>query len=230
MSSTADHSLAGVPTPGSPGAVLSAARNHQRAVVWGEAGLLASAVAWASMHEPVEGADAAVWWQGGNALPLAGDGVPEVAEFAVAEFATAVGLSTDAGRRLVGHALELAWRLPQLWALVQQGRVPVWRARRVAEATLALSPGAAGFVDRQVAAVVGRVSLPQLDHLIHEAQTRVDGLEREEENTNPDVADTRRVGVHTEQVSVTVPSRCPGSSTSPTPSTSTRRCVRGRSS
>ena len=111
MSQSADH-LAGVPVPGSPDAVLSAARNHQRAVVWGEAGLLAAAVEWASMHEPTHLAESASWWEAGHVLPLAGAGAPEIGEYAVAEFATALGLTTDAGRRLIGHALELAYRLP----------------------------------------------------------------------------------------------------------------------
>ena len=31
-----------------------------------------------------------------------------VAEFAITEFAAAIGVSTDAGKRYVGHALELA--------------------------------------------------------------------------------------------------------------------------
>ncbi len=202
MSTAADHD-AGVPVPGSPEAVLSAARNHRRAVVWGEAGLLASAVEWAAMHEPVDGVGG-VWWQGGNAIPLAGEGAPPIGEYAIGEFATAVGLTTDAGRRLIGHALELAWRLPALWALVQEGRVPVWRARRVAEQTVALSREAAGFVDRQVAAVTGRVSLTQLDHLVLEARIRCEGVEREDpENPSPEVPDTRQVAVHIDQVSFT---------------------------
>ena len=156
------------------------------------------------MHEPTDLGEAASWWEAGQVLPLAGAGAPEVCEFAVAEFATALGLTTDSGRRLIGHALELAHRLPRLWELVQEGRVPVWRARRVAEATMTLSRAGAGFVDRQVAAVTGRVSVPQLDALILEAKIRCDGVEREDpENPHPDVPDTRHVQVHTDQVSFT---------------------------
>ncbi len=108
-------------------------------------------------------------------VPLAGEGAPEIGEYAIAEFATALGVTTDAGRRLIGHGLEIAWRLPQLWKAVQAGRVPAWRAVRVAEATVTLSRAAAGFVDRQVAAVAGRVSLTQLEHLVLEAKIRVEG-------------------------------------------------------
>ncbi|MEZ5091594.1 hypothetical protein [Nocardioides sp.] len=85
---------------------------------------------WAGADEPTDLGGAASWWEAGQVLPLAGAGAPEIAEYAVAEFATALGLTTDSGRRLIGHALELAYRLPGLWGLVQEGRVPVWRARR----------------------------------------------------------------------------------------------------
>ena len=201
MSQSASN-LSGVPVPGSPESVLAAARHHQRAIVWGEAGLLAAAVEWAGMHQPSASGDTSYWWEGGNALPLAGAGAPEVAEYAVAELAAAVGITTDAGRRLVGHALELAHRLPRLWAQVQAGRVPVWRARRVAEATVALTAEAAGFVDAQVAAVVGRVGIAQLDRLVLEAQVRFEAAERPDPSDPcPTGPDRRRVELWTDQVS-----------------------------
>ena len=40
-------------------------------------------------------------------MPVAGEGAPLVAEFAITEYAAAIGVSTDAGKRYVGHALEL---------------------------------------------------------------------------------------------------------------------------
>ena len=39
-------------------------------------------------------------------MPVAGEGAPLVAEFSVTEFAAALGMSTDAGKRYVGHALD----------------------------------------------------------------------------------------------------------------------------
>ena len=39
---------------------------------------------------------------GDQGMPLAGEGAPLVAEFAVTEFAAAIGLSTDAGKSYVG--------------------------------------------------------------------------------------------------------------------------------
>ncbi len=167
----------------------------------GEAGLLSAAVEWAALHEPTDLGDAASWWLAGEAIPLAGDGTPEVAAWAVAEFAAAVGLTTDSGRRLIGHALELAWRLPTLWEQVQEGRVPAWRARRVADATMSLNRVAAGFVDRQVAAVAGKISLPQLDRLVTEAKVRHEAAERPDPSDPcPTGPETRRVDVRTDQV------------------------------
>src|SRR5699024_6026964 len=72
--------------------------------------------------------------------PIAGEGAPLVAEFCFAELGSVLGISTVAAKRLVGQALELRHRLPRLWALVQAGRVPAWRARTVAEATIHATP------------------------------------------------------------------------------------------
>ena len=55
-------------------------------------------------------------------MPVAGEGAPLVAEFSVTEFAAALGLSTDAGKRYVGHALELRYRLPRVWRRVHGRR------------------------------------------------------------------------------------------------------------
>ncbi len=55
--------------------------------------------------------------------------------------------SGGSGRRLVGEALELACRLPRIWARVRAGSLPAWRARRIAEETLALSAEAAEYVE-----------------------------------------------------------------------------------
>jgi len=101
-----------------------------------------------------------------------------VAEFCFAELGGVLGTSTVAAKRLVGHALELRHRLPRLWAQVQAGRVPAWRARAVAEATIHSTPAltleAAGFVDGQVAAVAGKVGPAQLDRLVAETIKRYD--------------------------------------------------------
>jgi hypothetical protein len=86
-----------------------------------------------SIHEP---ATDTLRGFGQTDLALAGPGAPTVADDAIPEFAATIGLSTEAGKRYLGEALELRYRLPRLWAWVQSGDLPAWKARLVArEAT-----------------------------------------------------------------------------------------------
>ena len=160
--------------------LLAAARAEQAVVRRAEANLLEWALCWAVLHPSTDGTagadDAAVFFDAAGVEPLAGDGCPGVAEFAVAEFGTELGISTTAAKRLIGHALELAHRLPRLWARVRAGEVDAWRARRVAEATIHAHPRltseAAGWVDAQVAPFAGRVGQAQVDRLVESAIER----------------------------------------------------------
>lgn len=111
---------------------------------------------------------------GEEPVVLAGDGTPTVAEFAVVEFAAALGLSTDAGRNLLAQALELAHRLRRVWARTISGEVPAWRARRIAEHTMSLPPDGAEWIDAQVAPVAGKVGPVVLERLVEEAILRFD--------------------------------------------------------
>src|SRR5262245_23712350 len=87
------------------GAVLAAARASRQAADREEARLLMLAVDWAGMHSVDSIEDAAMLvGYGDQGMALAGAGAPLVAEFAVTEFAAAIGLSTDAGKVYVGHA------------------------------------------------------------------------------------------------------------------------------
>src|SRR3954451_20237809 len=122
--------------------ILSVARDARREANAAEARVLAAAVEWAHLHLVEDLDDAAtVLVEGGRdtGIPIAGDGAPLVSEFAVCEFATALGLPAVSGRNLVGQALELAHRLPKTWARVQTGSLAPWRAPRIAEETLHLT-------------------------------------------------------------------------------------------
>ncbi len=186
-------------TPGSPEAVLASVRAARHAEQAATTQVLTDAVEWAGMHE-VPAGEGDTYLLYGQSIPLAGPGAPEIAEHAVAEFATVAEISTDAGRALIGQALELAYRLPETWKQVQALQVPAWIGRRVAQHTIALSKDAAGFVDRQVAAVAGKIGPVQLDRLITEARRRYmpDTLDEPTETYQPD---TRHVSVHGEDVS-----------------------------
>ncbi|HEX2894707.1 MAG TPA: HNH endonuclease [Marmoricola sp.] len=158
--------------------ILAVARGARAAANAAEAQVLASAVDWAHLHTVDDLDDAATWWSGTRAMgqdtgiPIAGEGAPLVSEFAVLEFATALGLPADAGRNLVGLALELAHRLLKVWARVQGGSLAPWRAKRIAENTLHLTAEAAAFVDAHVAPFAHKTGPAQTQRLVDEAIAR----------------------------------------------------------
>ena len=157
--------------------VLSAARRFRRDANTAETGVLEMAIEWARLHQVTDLDDAATWCSSrgeDTGIPIAGEGCPLVSEFAVAELATALGLTAGSGRNLIAQALELAYRLPKPWARVQTGSLAPWRARRIAEETLnaSLSAEAAAWVDAQVAPFAHKTGLAQTQRLVETAITR----------------------------------------------------------
>jgi hypothetical protein len=194
----------------SPAGVLSAIRERKAAEHRAAADQLVLAARWADLHPPESIHDVASFTVPGceHEEPIAGEGAPLVAEFCVAELGTVLGLSPTAAKKLIGHALELRHRLPRLWEQVHTGRVPAWRARSVAEATIHSSPAltaeAAGFVDAQVAAVAGRVGSAQLDRLVAETINRYDLATAADPTADPEdgylAVDPRHVTVNDQDV------------------------------
>ncbi|MEO5708949.1 MAG: hypothetical protein ABIQ59_03915 [Nocardioidaceae bacterium] len=139
MTSTADSPLDPRDLP--PGEVLSALSQARLAADREEARILALAVAWIDAH-PVNEDHPAVTFSASEGVAgetlsrtvvearLGGTGTPGVSEFAVEALAPALGLSYGAALTLVSEAVELCFRLPRLWALVQDGRLQAWKARR----------------------------------------------------------------------------------------------------
>ncbi len=203
----------------SAAAVLGYARASRAAMDRADADLLHAAVTWAEQHPPESVGLEATWPGTQGELSLAGEGAPEVAEFCIGEFAAAIGRSTDSGRILIAHAIELKCRLPRTQRRVESGGVAPWKARRIAEATLSLSAEAAAYVDAQVAGFAGKVGPAQLDRLVAEAIARFmpDRARQDAENA----ADGRHLKFHHQQVSFNGTTFVRASSTSPTPSTST---------
>ena len=156
------------------------------------------AVDYAALH-PAPGASEDDSLHGDQPLELAGAGAPGVSEFAVTELAAALGMSTEAGRRYLGAALELAHRLPQIWQRVLTGEVVAWRARRVAEQTIGLSEAGAAYVDAKVAARVDKIGPITLSHLVEEARLLA---EEPEEDATLDLQARRRATVDTRSAAV----------------------------
>ncbi|WP_166390462.1 HNH endonuclease signature motif containing protein [Nocardioides ochotonae] len=190
-----------LPDCDTPAAVLAFAQCRRAAVQRAEFDVLDAALAWAAMHPAESVSDAAStdgWIFAEVAVPLGGEGTPLVAEFAPMELGAALGMSTDSARALVGSALELAHRLPRTWKMMRAGVVPVWKGRRLAQLTLALPPDGADFVDRQLAAVVGKVGWAEIERLVDHARATFDpeGAEKRRRQA----ADGRRFDVRTRDV------------------------------
>ncbi len=154
--------------------VLTYARQRRAIAQAAEAELLVAATIWADLH-PAESIHDAAWMVPDyleSPLALAGSGAPLVAEFAVPELAAALGMSTDAGRALLGDALELKHRLPRHWGRITAGDLPAWKARRVASRTKNLTIEAAAHVDAQLAPYSHKVGLPTVERLCSEAIAR----------------------------------------------------------
>jgi hypothetical protein len=194
--------------PDDAASVLGFAREQRAAADLAERRLLEAAVQWAVMHpaetlDDAEGYASRVHLAGVDEQPLtlAGPGAPLVREFGVAEFAAAIGVGTEAGKRYVGHALELWYRLPRLWAAVSCGELAAWKGRRVAHETIghSLTAQAAAFVDAHVAPVAHKIRPAQLDRLVEEAVGRF--MPETAERRRREAADGRFFRVDHDQVS-----------------------------
>src|SRR4051794_18200385 len=183
-----------------PAAVLAYARAEKQAEDQAARNVMRAAARWAALHS----ADSLVgpvdeWHE--HALPLGGEGCPEVAEFAVVEFAAALGKTTAAGRLYLSKAVEARYRLTRCWKRLEAGQLPAWKLGIIAEQTMSLPPAGAAFVDQHVASVAHKIGLAQLQRLIVEAIARFDPDRAEAERQA--AAETRHLDVDLDQVSTT---------------------------
>jgi len=107
---------------------------------------------WADIHSTDPGEGRALGAD--QLIDFGGDGTPPVQELCWAELAIARQAGVVTTRRLAADALDLRHRLPLMWEAVQQLRLPVWVARKVASMSRRLSADAVGLVDTAVAAAV----------------------------------------------------------------------------
>ena len=109
-----------------------------------------------------------------RSIVLGGDGCPEIAEFAPAEFGVILGISTGAAAAYIGQALALRHRFPHIWAKVQAGTATPWRAGKIATACLELTHAAAAAVDKRLARIVDTVTPHRLDTIVKAAKAHAD--------------------------------------------------------
>jgi hypothetical protein len=182
-----------------PATVLARARAAKQAEDDDAREVMRAAARWAAMHSSASLVGPADSWHEA-AMPLGGEGCPEVAEFAVVELAAVLGRSTESGRRYLSHAVEGHYRLRRCWGRLEAGDLPAWRLAFIAERTVCLPPAAAAFVDQHVAAVAHKIGPAQLDRLITEAKARFDPEQTEADRLA--AAETRHLHVDLAHVGV----------------------------
>ena len=146
-------------------ATLAAAEANEHTLIIAETRRLQIAAHWADLHPGDAVAESRL---PGAEYPvrLGGDGTATVGDFAPAELGCVLRISDGAADRLIGDALDLRHRLPEIWAAALVGRVPAYQARRIAAATRHLSVEQAGWVDAQLAPSLGAVSWGRLETLL----------------------------------------------------------------
>src|SRR4051794_7721585 len=160
--------------------VIDGVRAAQRKEHEGAVEQLQFAVRWALIHPCCDEFpagwedDHGIFTAGASTSPLAGVGATLVDEFAPASFAAALEISLEAAKQRMADALELVYRLPRLWALVEAGVVPVWRARLTSREPHALSVEAVAFADRLISATPSKIGLVDAARLVQEARLYFD--------------------------------------------------------
>ncbi len=177
--------------------VLAVLRGHKADREAVDVAMAQATIEWAILNEADPAA--CVGFFADKALPVAGVGAPLVSEFALMEYAAALGVTTESGFAQVGGILELRYRLPKLWGKVVEGRLPLWRARRIAAHTTSLPMAGAAQVDRHLAPVAHSCSWAQLDRTVEEAMVRFDPEAAEAKRR--EAAEKRHVDVHADEVS-----------------------------
>ncbi|GAA4119089.1 hypothetical protein GCM10022215_21270 [Nocardioides fonticola] len=157
-----------------PRSLLVHARDARVVAEDAERSVFIAAAQWALAHPAADEWDSACVPGTERELAIAGQGAPLVAEFCIDEFAAAIGLSTDAGHYYIGDALELAARLPRCWRRVENGEVPVWRARKIAQATRLLSPEAVDLVDQRLASFAHSIGGRGIEQTVNAAEAEAD--------------------------------------------------------
>ncbi|MDT9592351.1 HNH endonuclease signature motif containing protein [Nocardioides zeae] len=200
-----------------PADVLGEVRAARTAADAAEVRILELALEWAYAHPAAPGAA-----HPGAAHPLTGTSayvepvgrldeddvvaggwfdLPQVAWDAPAAFAAASGTTTAAGARLIRDVLQLAHRLPRTWAATRAGRVPAWRARRVADAVAGQPGDVAAYVDEHVHESAGTVGARTLARMVDEAMLRLHAEDRELEQLAE--LDRRHATLHVETLNHT---------------------------
>ena len=131
---------------------------------------------------------------GASGVLLGGVGCPLVSEFDVYDLAAGLSMSSEAGCGYVAKVLEVRYRLTKIWERVLALEVPVWKAFKVAEATINLSWDAARYVDAMLAPTLHSCSFAQIERTVAQAIDLHDPDEAERRREK--AADDRCFDIH----------------------------------
>lgn len=162
---------------GDPGALLSLAADNYGGERQAGCRKLVLAAAWADCHGETSDSDrltarSSVLVE--RFVRMGPLGTPLVAETCPASLALAQQSSVTAARLLIGDALAIRHRLPQLWVRVQAGEVLAWKAREIARRTSELTPLSARVVDRIVTGQVELLAWGRFEKLLDATLLQVD--------------------------------------------------------
>jgi hypothetical protein len=161
--------------------VLAAAEANLRARRAAETDLLRIAAAWADLHPeewmppPVDEEEVTRRRLADEQpVQMGGPGSPKVIAFCPGELGLILETTYTGAKHLIADALDLRYRLPKLWATVQDGRVAAWKARRVAAATRTLTVEQAALVDESVHAVIATLGWARFELILDATLKRAD--------------------------------------------------------
>ena len=99
---------------------------------------------------------------------------PQVAVFAASEVSLALGTSHLSAQGLLGDAVNITRRLPQVLAALESGQIHERAAHVISDETLILADAAAGRVADAILARPSLRTVPQINRATHAAVTRID--------------------------------------------------------
>lgn len=91
---------------------------------------------------------------------------------AIAEFAAVHGISTHAGRQLIGDAVTVHTRLPRCWQQLTNLKLPAWKARLLAQTTHHLADQTVAWIDRHAAPLGAKLGVRTIKRLAMTAIAR----------------------------------------------------------
>ena len=142
-----------------PASVLAHAREQKRASEQAERNLMADAATFLAMHSTDSFSDPPDEWHE-KALPMGGEGCPRSREFAIVEWAAAMGCLPRPRTRYLSKVAEGRYRLRRCWARLEAKKPAGLAARDDRRTHHVPVPGGGGVRRHHVAPVADKIGPP----------------------------------------------------------------------